>query len=310
MVQSSKIVDCVIAEYPLVQMSAVHGLKELADTANRLAPTSMPKLNVTTCLLSSRTPRHKSDFGVVVLPPCLSHTPPSLQNFKLALDWINRCHFKGSLICSVCSGSFILAETGLLDGRSATTHWLYASSFQDKFPQIELQFDRLIDHHGDVMTAGGLMAWTDLGLQLIEHFQGTQTMLEVSRLFLLEPKLRQQKQYALFVPKHNHGDEKILAVQRLIEKQFARRWSITDMAHKAGLTDRTFLRRFKRSTELNPTQYLQQIRVAAARTKLETSTHSVEQVALLVGYTDTPAFARIFKRIVGLPPGVYRKRFN
>lgn len=308
MTQSKEVIHCVIAEYPFVQQSAVYGLMELTDTANRLAPKQMPRFDVNTCHLSSRTPRHKSDFDVVILPPCLSQTPPSLLDSRPALDWLKRCHLRGSLICAVCSGSFFLAETGLLDGRSATTHWLYEAAFKERFPQVHLQFDQLIDQHEDVMTAGGLMAWTDLGLQLIERFHGTQTMLDVSRLFLLEPGHRQQKQYALFAPKFSHSDEKILTVQRLIEEQLAKRWSVSSLAQQVGMTERTFLRRFKRSTELNPTQYLQQIRVAVARRELETSTRSIEQVAFLVGYSDTPAFSRIFKRIVGLTPGVYRKR--
>jgi len=167
-----------------------------------------------------------------------------------------------------------------------------------------------MDHHEDVMTAGGMMAWTDLGLELIERFHGTQTMLDVSRLFLIEPGLRQQSCYTSFVPERNHGDDEILLIQHLMENQLDKRWGIANLAQQAQLNERTFLRRFKRSTGLNPTQYLQQLRVAEARIKLENSNSSVEQVAYQVGYTDTPAFSRIFKRTVGLSPGVYRKRFS
>lgn len=303
-------VCCMVAEYPLVQQSAVHGLMELFDTANRLAPPDTPKLEMSTCLLSSRTLRHKTHYGVVILPPCLSQSPPSTLDSTPSLDWLKRCHRNGALICSVCSGSFLLAETGLLDGRSATTHWLYEAAFRYKFPQVELQFDRLIDHHQDVITAGGLMAWTDLGLHLIQRFHGTQTMLDVSSLFLIEPGLRQQKFYASYIPKRDHGDEKILITQNLIEEKLANRWSIAILAQRVELTERTFLRRFKRSTGINPTHYLQQIRVAGARKELESSTQPIEQVAWQVGYTDAPAFSRTFKQIVGLSPGAYRKRFS
>lgn len=310
MPKTSANVEFLIAEYPSVQQSAVYGLKELAETANRLAPKGKPRLRIRTCDLSSRSARHKVDYNVVILPPCLSKSPPSLTSTKPAIEWLKRCHSQGSLICSVCSGSFMLAEAGLLDNRSATTHWIYETAFREKFPRVKLQFDQLIDQHADVITAGGVMAWTDMGLHLIERFHGTKTMLEVSRLFLLEPGLRQQQSYATFVPKRDHQDEKIALVQQLIDAQLDRRWSLASLAQQVGLTERTFLRRFKRATGLKPTEYLQQTRIAAARVELEGTTSSIEQVAVLVGYLDTPAFSRVFKQIVGLPPGAYRKRFG
>lgn len=310
MVKKEEIIRCVIAEYPMVLRSAVHGLKEMIGIANQIAPANSPKLDVTTCQLHSRSLRHKSDYGVVILPPCLSETPPSLLKSSQSLAWLKHCHQNGALICSVCSGNFMLAETGLLDGRSATTHWTHKAEFEKRFPLIGLQFDRLIDEHDDVITAGGLMAWTDLGLHLINHFQGAKTMIKICHLFLLEPGVRQQKYHATFVPNLNHEDSKILKTQKMMQERLARRWSIATLSEQVGLTERTFLRRFKRSTNLNPTQYLQQLRIAEARKILENSSQSIEQIANDVGYNDTAAFSRVFKQIVGLPAGGYRRRYS
>lgn len=300
--------QCLIVEYPMVQQSAVYGLMELFDTAERLAPGKTPSLTVSRAQLGDRTTRHKSDYAVVILPPCLSESPPEFAEADSAIDWLRLCHGKGALICSVCSGSFLLAKTGLLDGRSATTHWLYESAFRERFPAVQLQFERLIDSHDDVITAGGVMAWTDLGLDLIERYYGMDIMREVSQLFLLEPGVRQQKHYASFVPKRDHEDHEILKVQEMIADSPGTLWSISRLAHETELGERTFLRRFKRATGLNPTHYVQQMRIAQARRILETSAVSIDQIAYRVGYTDSSAFSRLFKRSVGLTPGLYRRR--
>lgn len=250
------------------------------------------------------------------LPSCAALiAPPSLSAEKYTGQgavhhWIKTQHQQGALICSACAGAYLLAATGLLNGRTATTHWALEKEFSETYPSVQLNTDQLIIDEGDIMTAGGVMAWTDLGLRVVERFLGPAIMLDLAHQLLIEPGRCEQRLFSAFRPELHHGDAAILKVQHWLLTTFTTRVTVEGMAEHAGLTSRTFLRRFCRATGHNPKAYLQLMRVEKARRQLELTSKPVNEIAWSVGYEDPTAFRRVFLKVVGLPPDEYRKRFS
>lgn len=300
-----------ILAYAGAQPAAVHGLTDLLTTANRLQAehsARRAKLEVQPWWDASPLLSPRSPLTAIVVPPSIEGAPPRGEASRLA-TWLLDRYGEGTLLCSVCAGGFVLAETGLLSGRSATTHWGLRDLFVERFPDVLLDTDRMIVDEGDIMTAGGLMAWIDLGLRLVDRFLGSTTMLTTARYFLVDPGGREQRFYKTFAPPMTHGDAAILKVQRWLQARSGEKSSVPMMARKAGLGERTFLRRFVDATALRPTEYVQHLRVHKARDLLELKSLTIEEVAGRVGYADPNAFRKIFVRVMGLSPGEYRRRF-
>ncbi|MEM7226480.1 MAG: GlxA family transcriptional regulator [Pseudomonadota bacterium] len=322
MLNSPKPAEVALLAYDGVQRAALYGLSDLFQTANRIsqdrAPESAAPLRVSHWRLAADGARMERVEGgersgpaqqsVVIAPPSLEGSSEARDEPAL-LDWIKRQHAGGAVLCSVCAGAFLLARAGLLDGRPATTHWALKETFSEEFPAIRLETDKLIVEDGDIMTAGGVMAWVDLGLRLIDRLVGPAVMLEVSRFFLVDPGGREQRAYCSFAPRFDHGDEAVLKAQRWLQAHYDRPVDLAAMCAAAGLARRTFLRRFQSATGLNPTAYLQLLRVAKARELLELSALPFNQVAWRVGYEDPGALRKVFQRSVGLSPADYRRRF-
>jgi len=310
--------------YPRVQMSAVLGLTDLFGVANRLSAehggSNHRELRISHWQLrDSQTLELGRVFDThqqppqklvgLILPPNLDTDPqggaiPQLQ------EWVETQHASGCIVCSVCGGAFLLAKTGLLNGRSATTHWSFSETLAERFPKIRVDTEKLIIDDGDIITAGGLMAWVDLGLKLVDRFLGPTVMLEAARFFLVDVSGRQQRFYSNFSPRLHHGDEPILKVQQWLQKSDVSRLSVSTMAAKARMGERTFLRRFQKATGLTPTEYIQHLRVGKARESLEFSSLAMKEIAWKVGYEDYGAFRKVFQKIMGLSPGDYRLRFS
>ncbi|MCV0427596.1 MAG: helix-turn-helix domain-containing protein [Roseibium sp.] len=309
MISSGQTIRIGIATYPRAQQAAVLGLKDLLQSAGRFqqAGATIPR-TFQVELVDSFSPDEFKGFDTVILPPCLGARPEG-KELASVVRWIARQHAQGALICSICAGAFALAETGLLNGRQATTHWALAKEFADTFPEVRLEASRLIIDDGDVVTAGGLMAWMDLGLKLVARYLGPAVMLETARYFLIDPGEREQSYYNLFAPNLTHGDAGVLKVQHWLQANFQSAVTVPQMASVARQEERTFLRRFRASTGLNPSEYLQRLRISKARERLELTTASIETIALEVGYLDVSAFRKLFQKIVGLSPREYRKRF-
>jgi transcriptional regulator GlxA family with amidase domain len=314
-----------ILAYPGAQPAAVYGLTDLLETANRLhldrgggapptghhgaRPPPPPQLDVQPWRELDGLPKPRAPLAAIILPPSVEGVPPRGRATRLA-GWLIERHREGSLLCSVCVGGFVLAETGLLAGRPATTHWALRDQFVERFPDIQLDTDRLLIDDGDLITAGGFMAWVDLGLRLVDRFLGPTVMLATARYFLVDPGGREQRFYKTFAPATTHGDEAILKAQHWLEARAGDKLTLPMMARKAGLGERTFLRRFVSATTLRPTEYLQHLRVRKARDLLERKAMTVSEVAWRVGYEDPNAFRKIFLRVLGLSPGEYRRRFG
>lgn len=290
--------------YPGAQLAAVYGLVDLFAVAGRSGEREVEVVLVRTAdgLSAPRPP-----LTVVIVPPSLECTP---GDDAAAVAWLRARHAAGALLCSVCAGAFLLAHTGLLTGRAVTTHWGLADAFAARFPDVALDVDRLLVDDGDIVTAGGMLAWVDLGLRLVERLLGPAVMLATARYLLADPGGREQRFYSVFAPALDHGDPEIVRVQRWLQTRSTQRITLPMMAARAGLGERTFLRRFVRATGRRPTEYVQHLRVGRARALLERSRMAIEEVARRTGYEDAGAFRKIFQRIVGLSPGEYRRRFT
>lgn len=306
-------IDIGLVRYPGSQASAVLGLADLFGIAGNVAskrPEDLPRLRITEWRcdpgLAPVTPGVGKD--VLLLPPALG-SPIEAEAAGPIAAGLRSAHGKGTILASVCAGAFLLAETGLLDGRRATTHWAYADEFAARFQRVVLDPDQLIIDEGDILTAGGLMSWTDLGLKLVDRFLGPSVMLETAQILLLDPPGREQRFYSSFAPRLNHGDAAILRVQHWMQANRGKEAALVVLASHAGLEQRTFLRRFQKATGLTSTDYAQRLRVNRARELLQFSQQPVDAVAWEVGYRDPAAFRKVFHRVVGLTPGEFRQRF-
>ncbi|WP_413559000.1 GlxA family transcriptional regulator [Bdellovibrio sp. HCB209] len=317
--------EIAILLYQNYQPSAVYGLMDLFEIANRYMADYLPdenrfirishwkiknqKKNEMECVFDTHPELGANKPSFILIPPSLNKliTPEAASPWA---EWVTKQHKSGVSVCSVCSGAFVLGETGLLNGRGATTHWLFKEEFQNRFPKVDLQIEKLVIDDGDVITAGGLMAWIDLGLKLVDRLFGSTVMVQTSRFLLVDPPGREQRFYSSFSPQLHHGDEQIVKVQHWLQATGAQGVTLNLMADKAGMEERTFIRRFKKATGLNPTEYCQQVRVAKAREMLEFTNKNIEEISWKVGYEDTSAFRKVFHKVIGLTPGEYRTKFS
>lgn len=311
-----------IVNYPSAQLTAVHGLTDMLVTANRfiqqLGKMDTPLFCVTHWALSRDEKTIQPDFctlasvppqqDVLLIPGSLNCETGSQSNLVL-LGWIRAQYDAGAIACSICKGAFILAQCGLLNNRTVTTHWALEEEFSAQFPDVHVQIDKILIDNGDLITAGGVMAWLDLGLRLIHRFSGPEVMLAVAKFLLIDPGGREQKFYSTFSPQLNHGDVAVVKIQRWLQTHYSESLSLETLARVAAISVRTLIRRFHSALDMTPTSYLQQLRVGKARELLEMTSLPVNNIAWSVGYEDPGAFRKVFQRSLGLTPGEYRQRF-
>ena len=226
------------------------------------------------------------------------------------IDWLRDCYARGSHIATICTGAFVLAETGLLDGKTATTHWCQTKNFANRYPQIKLKPERLITDEGDLFCSGGFNSGIDLSLYLVEKYCGHQVALESSKFAVFDIGRTSQMPYTVFQFQKDHGDSQILAVQDWIEDRYAENFSYADLARRHGMSRRTLERRFKAATGDSPLSYQQRVRVEKAKRMLEDGQHSFDEITYQVGYEDSGSFRKVFVRQAGLRPTEYRNKFQ
>ncbi|WP_233354542.1 GlxA family transcriptional regulator [Woodsholea maritima] len=250
---------------------------------------------------------HRLDF--IIAPPSIA-MPEDLAAMPVAAQWLKTQHRAGSIIASVCAGAFVLGESGLINGRKVTTHWAFADQLAQRFPKVDVACEYMIVDDGDIITAGAILAWTDLGLTLVQRLMGREAMLATARFLLTEPPRQRQAPFREFLARFDHGDSVILSVQHHLHAKSEQTQNIEDLAAMAGMGARTFMRRFAKATGQRPTEYLQHVRIAKARESLEQTRLPIEHLAYQVGYHDPSAFRKIFHKLVGMRPSEYRKRFG
>jgi transcriptional regulator GlxA family with amidase domain len=247
---------------------------------------------------------------LILIPSLGPKVIDSLNSVVAFIPWIKECSAQGVRAVSVCTGAFLLAESGLLDGREATTHWFFADLFRARYPQVELLPDRLIVDEGNVITCGAALSFLDLALYLIELYCGHDAAVLSAKLMLIEMGRRTQLPYTILSTRKMHQDRQILRTQHFMEGNSSKEHTIESLARHVGMSIRNFDRRFRAAVGEAPSTYLQRLRIERAKRLLESSDDSVEDVMLKVGYEDTRSFRRLFYAFTDLSPRAYRQRYG
>jgi transcriptional regulator GlxA family with amidase domain len=227
--------------------------------------------------------------------------------------WLERLHGEGALLCSACSGVLLLAETGLLSGLEATLHPAYAPTFHSNFPDVRLRLGETLVRTGEreeLVMSGGSASWHDLVLYLIARHVGPTAAQAVAKFMLLQWHTDGQAPYVPFAAPTDHGDAVVVEAQEWLRTGYAVAAPVTELVERSGLPERTFKRRFARATGYSPIAYVQHVRVEEAKRRLERTSEPVDRISWAVGYEDPASFRRLFKRITGVTPGVYRRKLQ
>lgn len=224
--------------------------------------------------------------------------------------WLVEQYKKGSEIASLCVGAFILASSGLLKGKSCATHWQYNYEFMRFFPDVRLVDDKIITDQSGLYSSGGSSSYWNLLLYLVEKYTDRETAIMASKYFALDIGRNSQSAFAIFRGQKDHGDDEIKKAQEYIEQQYAEKLTVDQIAAKFAIVRRTFERRFKKATCNTVVEYIQRVRIEAAKKELEAGRKTVNEVMYDVGYTDSDAFRNVFKEISGMSPIEYRGKYN
>jgi transcriptional regulator GlxA family with amidase domain len=247
---------------------------------------------------------------LVIIPALSGNMAAALEKNAAFVPWIIDQYKSGAEVASLCVGAFLLASTGLLDGKSCSTHWLFANDFRDMFPKVQLTHDRIITEQNGLYSSGGASAYWNLLLYLVEKYTSREMSVMASKFFLLEMGREWQSPFMMFKGQKDHEDLEIVKAQEFIEKNYMSRLTVDDLSGKFGIGRRTFERRFKKATANTVIEYIQRVKIEAAKKQLETGRKTVNEVMYAVGYTDTKAFRDVFKKVVGMSPIDYRHKYN
>jgi transcriptional regulator GlxA family with amidase domain len=247
---------------------------------------------------------------LLIIPPAFGNIAKGIAANSEALPYFKKLHEGGCSVASLCLGAFLLAETGILDGKKCSTHWAHINDFRERYPNVVVEDGAIITEHGNIYSSGGASSIWNLILYLVEKFADRETAVLVAKLFALDIGRDSQSQFAIFKGQRNHGDHDIQKVQDHIEKNYGDKLSTGDLAALINSSRRNFERRFKEATNNTTIEYIQRVRIEAAKTFFEASRKNVTEIMFEVGYTDTRAFRDIFKKVSGLTPLEYRNRFS
>ncbi len=250
------------------------------------------------------------ETDLVIIPTIAGNIQQTLDLNRELLPWLVNMHQRGADIASNCTGAFLLAESGLLDHKKATTHWGFVKQFKERYPRVLLQADQMITHDGNIFCSGGGMAWFDMALYLIERYCGYDIARASSKSYVIDMGRGSQSAYSGIPGKRYHQDQRILALQDWLDQHFDKNLTIQDLSAQSNLSERTLKRRFKKATGETAIQYIQHLRIEAAKKRLENTNESVESITHRVGYENFASFIRLFKRYTNMTPSTYRARFS
>ncbi len=247
---------------------------------------------------------------LIIIPAIDGDIARQMGKGKAFIPWIIQQYKQGTEIASLCVGAFLLAATGLLDGKSCSTHWRAANEFKELFPKVHLVTEKVItDEHG-IYTSGGAFSAANLILYIIEKYVGREAAIRCSKMFQVDLDRQSQSPFIIFEGQKGHDDERIREAQEYIEKNYQAKISVGQLTSLLALSRRNLERRFKRATANTVVEYIQRVKIEAAKKYFEDSGKNINEVMYDVGYNDTKAFRTVFKKITGLSPVQYRNKYN
>ncbi|MBS1742400.1 MAG: helix-turn-helix domain-containing protein [Bacteroidetes bacterium] len=247
---------------------------------------------------------------LVIIPALYGDIECALEKNAKAVKWLQQVYHKGSELASLCIGAFLLAETGLLEGKKCSTHWASYQIFRERFPGVEMVEGAVITDEGRLYSSGGANSLWNLLLYLLEKYTNRDMAISLSKYFAIDIDRNSQAAFTIFTGQKDHRDNEILQAQLMIEKIYTEKITVNELADKVNISRRSFERRFKQATNNTPIEYMQRVRIEAAKRSFEGSRKNVSEVMYDVGYTDTKAFRDVFKRITGLTPVEYRNKYS
>ncbi len=247
----------------------------------------------------------------LVIVPSLNHNfEKAVKGNKPLIDWIAKQYKEGAEIATICTGAFLLASSGLLDGKSCSTHWAAAENFRQMFPDVHLQTDKLITDEKGIYTNGGAYSFLNLMIYLVEKYYDRQTAIFCSKVFQIDIDRNSQAPFTIFSGQKQHGDEMVKEAQAHIENNLHEKISVEQLSSQLAVGRRNFDRRFIKATGNTPVEYLQRVKIESAKKELENSRKTINEVMYEVGYSDVKAFREVFRKITGLSPAEYKGRYN
>jgi transcriptional regulator GlxA family with amidase domain len=251
---------------------------------------------------------HQTDL--IIVPGFLFQVLPLLPGFLAFAPWLKHHYLNSATIATMCTGTFIVAEAGLLDDKLATTHWYFANEFRKRYPKVNLSEQHIVTEDQNIICSGGASAGSDMLLHLIRKFISRELASECSKKLLVDTGRRDQTPYVMQSFNRNHEDKEIQIIQHWLEEHYMSHIIFDDISTKFGFGTRNFIRRFKEATQITPIQYLQNLRIEKAKYLLETTNKNVETITYDVGYQDINSFRRLFKERLHISPSTYRKKFQ
>jgi transcriptional regulator GlxA family with amidase domain len=250
-------------------------------------------------------------YDLIIIPAMFSNKIEEVvQSEKNIINWLKQQFDRNTELASICVGSFLLAATGLLNGRKATTNWMFADLFREKYPEVTLEDDKIIVDQGRIYTCGGAFSFTTFMIYLIEKFCGHEVAITASKILMINMHQQPQTSFSIFQFQKDHADDAIATVQQYMEKNYTRPITVKDMAAISNMSPRNLSRRFEHATSNTPLEYLQRFRIENAKKMLENKSYGIEQVAMKCGYEDMSFFRKVFKRHVGMTPRDYKEKYG
>ena len=247
----------------------------------------------------------------LIIIPSLNHNyAATVKCNQMIIEWMADRYNAGAEVASICTGAFLLAASGLLEGKRCSTHWAAAENFRKMFPDVDLQIDQVITDENGIYTNGGAYSFLNLIIYLIEKYYNRETAIVCAKIFQIEIDRNTQSAFSIFSGQKGHEDSIVKNVQVYIEDNYPERISFSDVSRKFAVGRRNFDRRFIKATGNTPVEYLQRVRVESAKKALETTDKNINEVMFDVGYVDVKAFREVFRRITGLSPLDYRHKYN
>lgn len=279
-----------------------------------ISPSGKPVLTSNGLSLQTRQPKPRQRFDVVFVPSIHYRGHHEFDQLLQAQGeicaWIVGQWRAGSWVAANCTGTFLLARTGLLDGRTATTTWWLERQFRAKFPKVDLQLRPVLTEVDRLICAGASASYLLQAIRVVERFFGPALASRCAKSMLIDVSQTSQIPYIPLLAQQNHSDSVVHRAQQWLQSNMDREFRMSDLADTLGISDRTLIRRFKSALDRTPLTYLQDLRLESARALLETSALSVEDIVAQVGYGDTSSFSRLFRQRIGMSPGAYRTRFQ